>query len=114
MLYDKRWDKTEIKSDPFSLESLVAWLETRRENEKYRPWDLSSCLLGQWSKSNGLDKKQILVKSYELGRTEPFLTIASIDGPQGEPHTFGAALNRARDALHCSRASVTLGHSDEG
>lgn len=99
MLYDKRWDKTETKPDAFSLASLIAWLETMPADDAYRSWDLDNCLLGQWSRSAGLNEIEVRNNSYHLGIRSPFAAIASIDGPATEPHTFGAALKRARAAL---------------
>lgn len=35
MLYDKRWDKPEVNADPFSVDSLVAWLEKQPAAKVY-------------------------------------------------------------------------------
>lgn len=101
MLAREEWSIPKVqpvdKPDVFSLESLIAWLEKMPPRESYRTWELDNCLLGQWSQAMGAaDFKE---QSYQLGIAEPFLTIASIDGPRDQPHTFGAALTRARAAL---------------
>jgi hypothetical protein len=40
MLYDKRWEKPEVKADPLTLESLIAWLEKQPSHKKY---DFHNC-----------------------------------------------------------------------
>lgn len=98
MLYDKRWDKPEVKADPFSLESLIAWLEKMPADGAYRWEEHRDCLLGQWCIYNGLIGSALGNKSIDLGlSTNPdgFYEIAVESGP----YTFGAALERARQAL---------------
>ncbi len=98
MLYDTRWD---AKIDPFTLEALIAWLETRPKEEIYCWQAVGSCLLGQYAShidptayfypsigSGGLYKYII---DGQLRDLAPFGGIA-----YGEPRTFGAALERAR------------------
>lgn len=97
MLFNTKW---EVKSDPFSLENLIAWLE-RQPAEKHYNWDLAdSCLLGQWCASNGLQGVDARDKSLELGQwdngNEVFAEIALGDL---NSCTFGAALKRAHTLL---------------
>jgi hypothetical protein len=96
MLYDKRWDKTEVKADPFSLESLIAWLEKQPTNVAY-DWDDcdGGCLIGLYGNAIGIGErwKQFHSNLFESDR----LYIAS-----RAPHTFGAALDRARKVLAAS------------
>ena len=35
MLYDPKWEKPEVKADPFSLDALIAWLEKQPANGTY-------------------------------------------------------------------------------
>lgn len=95
MLYDKRWDRTETKPDMFSLESLIAWLETKNTNEMYDFYCSGECLLGQW------------VRAIDPNASEPYGRgsftylvhdqVVDLDRYNAvtEPWTFGAALNRA-------------------
>src|SRR5215207_3933130 len=50
MLYDPKWDQ-QTKADPFSLESLIAWLQMRDPTERYDFCMWNQCLLGQWLRS---------------------------------------------------------------
>jgi hypothetical protein len=48
MLYDPKW---EVKVDPLSKESLIAWLEKQDPWQNYTFIDSSNCLLAQFAKS---------------------------------------------------------------
>lgn len=82
MLYDKRWEKT----DPLSLDSLIAWLEKQPPQTEYDYLDRCNCLLGQY-----------LGRPVHLDE-EIAITNDDMDILQGYPRTFGAALKRARSA----------------
>ena len=56
MLYDKRWDKPEVKADPFSLDSLVAWLEKQPAAKVYCYEDTGVCLLSQYFTAMGFER----------------------------------------------------------
>lgn len=96
MLYDPKW---EVKADPLSLESLIAWLEKQPANGVYDAVSADKCLLAQWLKSQ--DRAARLVgggnsfrysfngSTVELNRFDPVVF------GMGE-YTFGAALHRAR------------------
>lgn len=104
MLYDKRWDaKVEQKAEPFSLGSLIAWLEKQPKDEVYCWNNVGECLMGQYARhidplshffpfanSTDLYKYVIDGKIVDFGE---FGKIAS-----ETPRTFGAALKRARAA----------------
>jgi hypothetical protein len=100
MLYDPKW---EVTADPFTLESLIAWLEKMPADREYCFYLSGQCLMGQWLKSidPNVDHK-IPGDSYTyrvLGRLRNFRR--EFSGIAGiRPHTFGAALTRARAALH--------------
>lgn len=107
MLYNRKWDIS-TKADPFSLESLIAWLEKQPAEKRYN-WDLAeSCLLGQWCASTGLHGLDARDKSLELGQwdngNEVFAEIALGDLSRC---TFGAALERARKAQPSTQAHPT-------
>ena len=109
MLYDKRWEKTEVKADPFSLESLIAWLEKQPAEGVYCYIDSGRCLLSRYFSANGFPSAKI-TPSYlvQAGRDIPLPP--DFDEIAVGPHkhfpvgdapgwTFGAALDRARAAL---------------
>jgi hypothetical protein len=94
MLYNPKW---EVKAEPFSLDSLIAWLEKQPADKEYN-WSLAgSCLLGQWCEARGLLGGELFNKSLELGQwsngNDVFAEVAL--GNLSEC-TFGAALKRAR------------------
>lgn len=49
MLYNQDWEKPK----PWTLSSLIAWLETKDPNEYYEYGDPSNCLNTQYAKSLG-------------------------------------------------------------
>lgn len=96
------FDGRQFQQSPFSLDSLIAWLETKDPAQEY-DWNgcNGACLFEQWGAAitgygrsaaynaaiNGLDS---------VHPRRPFL-----DGPERglacpRPHTFGAALSRAK------------------
>jgi hypothetical protein len=89
MFYDPTC-KPEVKADPFSLESLIAWLEKQPAGDVYCWSDTEQCLLGQWARAMGVPEKEVANKSTELDTCAPFDDIALLS-----PFTFGAALERA-------------------
>ncbi len=100
MLYDnKRWD---VKADPFTLGSLIAWLEKQPGAKRYKYMNCDGrCLYGQYMKSVGVswDEAAPLVGSpdpHKLFREEVYGI--AFDN-ESRPPTFGAALSRARKAL---------------
>lgn len=93
MLYDKRWERPEIKADPRSLAGLVSWLETKPENGTYDWHDCNGgCLIGIYGLAIGMGEEWHDFH-YDLLKAG-HLNIAS-----DTPHTFGAALARAKSAL---------------
>jgi hypothetical protein len=93
MLYDPKW---EVKTDAnvFSLESLIAWLETMPADKEYI-WSGSNCLLCQYLEVKGLNK-------YRYYSEFPIEDRLAIVTPGCGKPTFGAALERARAALMSS------------
>ncbi len=90
------------KADPFSLRSLVEWLERQDGAKEYDADSPRVCLLGQYVAAVGGSYSP---GSYTIGQ----LCVGTIGGeglPMGTystaikfPHTFGAALQRARNLL---------------
>jgi hypothetical protein len=101
MLYDPKW---EVKTDPFTFESLIAWLERQPAQKEYCFMDNGGCLFFQYLEEMGVDVVGVGGASFRReaddrdGGRHPLPTgwpsLASL-----EPHTFGAALERARAAL---------------
>lgn len=92
MLYDPKWEqKTETKADPFSLQSLIAWLEKQPAAGEYNFLNCSGgCLYGLYMQSHGF-----LQESY-LKQAKDFRLLVFEYVAMPEPWTFGAALERAR------------------
>jgi len=100
MLYDPKWD-ADTKADPFSLASLIAWLEKQPPGKTYCYTSNGKCMIarylinlghkdvhvggsGKWRSDRGRDSWEIAAK------------IAIGSWPDVEQWTFGAALERAR------------------
>lgn len=102
MLYDPKWDKTETKADPFSLESLIAWLEKQPAEATYDYGDSRQCMAAQCLRSHGVDESRYVgLSGYALEDFFPgFRAIAIGDADiVSDGWTFGAALSRARAVL---------------
>ena len=94
MLYDKRWDKVETKDDVLSTASLIAWLEKQPPEKKYDYFNCcGACLIDQYIGKNTTPDEYASIMDRTNWETE-------VAAPR--PHTFGAALERAR-ALQGSR-----------
>jgi hypothetical protein len=92
----KRDGEAPVKTDPHSLTSLIAWLETQRPEEKYCYFDHGLCLLGKYYRAHGFANIWIGGATAKLSGTEIVLSEAFQDVSSEDPHTFGAALERAR------------------
>ncbi len=92
MLYDPKWD-----NPSFTLPKLIAWLEQYPADREYNFADCrGGCLLGQFIKANGW--------TFSAERYGQASQLGSHDDLGGQiaavwPHTFGAALERARAKL---------------
>ena len=96
----------EVKADPFSLESLAAWLEKQPADATYNYSDNDCCMLCQFFRANGLPVTSLSAAGYRLSRggdrfplPHDFDTIALGTKLGRTNWTFGAALTRAREAL---------------
>ena len=100
MLFDKRWDKPEVKVHSFSLVGLVAWLETKNPDETYEWAGCTPCLIEQYGTFAGVKNvfAPIDPGNYE---TTPYYVLSTSNHQLAaqKPHTFGAALERTRKAL---------------
>jgi hypothetical protein len=112
MLYDKRWEKPEVKADPFSLESLIAWLEKQPAQASYDSSCIHHCMLAQWIEAMGVTSLyEIAMRSFELGEKDgPFKSISGIGENRRVLRTFGAALERARKAQCTTGDGIMMFH----
>jgi hypothetical protein len=103
----------EPKHDPFTLESLVAWLERQPKDGTYDFFKWDRCLLAQWLQSvdtnAGLAKQAVNGFEYECnGRRLDLTGMAYIarGSFQDDDFTFSAALTRARAALASQKGNA--------
>lgn len=88
MLWDPKWEK-QTKADPKSLQSFIAWLETKNPDESYSYMNCrGACLVGQYMAHHGVVWSSAGFDEF----ADPFNNIAA-----SGPYTFGAALERARN-----------------
>ena len=96
MLYNKDWDvKTK---DLFTLDNLIAWLETKDPTMPYNFHWPDSCLLGQWARNEDITAFNIQIEGsfvYKVNEERWDLFSFNPIACQ-EPWTFGAALERAK------------------
>lgn len=103
MLYDKRWGRTEIKPGMLTLEGVTAWLETKNPQAKYDYNNCTGkCLYGQYMASFGVPWEKSGGTGLNCGSVErsDFCDLVYDRIASCQPYTFGAALSRARKALH--------------
>lgn len=103
MLYDPKWE-IQTKAEPLTLGHFIEWLQTHDPDKEYEFRNCKGmCLVGQYMTSIG--------RSWDGPGDGPLneygvvcRTLFGGDGPcrieqsvaQDTPHTFGAALERAR------------------
>lgn len=90
----------EVKADPFSLESLIAWLENQPAKKRYCFMDTGHCLIAQYFDHCGIKYENIggTIWWPRLSKSEPLPDgFAEVAGRGAM--TFGAALTRAQAAL---------------
>ena len=107
MLYDPKWE-VQTKADPLTLPALIAWLEQQPTRRTYCYASVGNCLLHQYFRAAGFP----MAAGHGVGGThwnladEPSNCRPLPEGfgevALGQPHTFGAALERARAAANQS------------
>jgi len=99
MLYDKRWDKTAVKADPFTLDSLIAWLEKQPADDTYCYIDNGMCLLAQYFTASGFSRVSVYSTKFQWHdgqrKLPPHFNKIAIGLTMLPERTFGAALERA-------------------
>jgi hypothetical protein len=97
MLYDPKWEQ-KTKADPFSLDSLIAWLEQQPAENRYCYADNGKCLLGRYFTAKGFKAVNVWSSGVSYQGGDAGLPPHFNDIAVYTPHTFGAALERARAA----------------
>src|SRR6476660_2885832 len=88
-----------IKADPLTLESLIAWLEKQPADQTYDWADCDGrCLIGLYSAAHGISFTTMCATDRDDG-TAPYDRLTTTGIAYRRPHTFDAALKRARAAL---------------
>lgn len=99
MLYDPKWEKPEVKADPLSLDSLIAWMEKQPLAQSYEYCDPQFCLLGQFASHNDSFAKphgeEGHLHAYKINGVVCDFQDLSVVATR-RPHTYDAALSRAR------------------
>lgn len=101
MLYDPKWDQ-QTKADPFTVESLITWLEKQPANEVYCYIDHGRCLISQYLIYHGYKNVQVYSDpAFTHGDAETHVSYPDIFNYIAikKERTFGGALERAREAL---------------
>jgi hypothetical protein len=97
MLFDPRWKK-EVKVDPLSLPAVIAWLEKKPAQEKYRYGQPSTCLAAQYNRSIGRKYETVWVPFWP-NRRASFDHCLEWIAVNADKRTFGDALRVARELL---------------
>ena len=102
MLYNTKW---ETKTDPLTMDSLIAWLETKPAALEYNFDDCrGECLYGLYMKHHGIkwvDSGGCGMRNFHPKVTQvmyDFCQLVYDTTARPGPWTFGAALERARAA----------------
>jgi hypothetical protein len=90
MLYDRKWDV-------MSLNTLIAWLQTKPNNERYSYTDCQGCLLYQYFEAHGIDVLSVTHLFYREGGwgNECIKFLPPTVDQISHCSTFGEALNIA-------------------
>lgn len=101
----------EVRAEPFSLESLVAWLETKDPDETYYYAATGHCLIAQYFTASGIKFYAIWCNGWDSKRDDAMIPQHPLPdhfnavAAGGVGRTFGAALKRARSYLSSSERS---------
>lgn len=97
MLYDPKWESPAVKVTEPSPADFIAWLETKNPEGRYDFDDCNGlCLVGQYMAHHGKRWRDSTYRDYceVVGGNGVWF---SVPVAISEPHTFGAALERARE-----------------
>jgi len=99
MLFDPKWQQ---RNDPFSLQSLIAWLELQDPLAEYCYSSTGECLLARYFRERGFNKVIMAADFfYHFPRFDALYEAVRLPAhfnaiAKGKTRTFGAALARAR------------------
>lgn len=100
---EKKAGEAQTKADPFTLESLIAWLEKQPANMTYEYMNCAGmCLLGQYMTSIGVDWFDGPIEGKSCSPYSNFVVKFKSRGIEiqnvasSAPYTIGGALKRAR------------------
>jgi hypothetical protein len=102
MLYNPNWDNPPAQSSPLTIDRLIAWLETQPPDEEYRYKESRECAICQMLRATGYPKATVgseMVWLHGAGFDYVYLPSEMDAAVAAKPHTFGAALARAREAI---------------
>lgn len=90
--------KPEVRADPFTLESLIAWLEKQSPHTRYNWHNCDGkCLIAVYGFAMGIDRLDAdcpgIDKIFGEGENSKYAEVCGT-----LPFTYGAALDRARAA----------------
>ena len=100
MLYDPKWEK---RQDPFSLSSLIMWLEQQDCAGAYCYSSTGECLLARYFRERGFNRVIMAAEFfYHWPRPDAVYEVTRLpryfnDVAKGKVRTYGAALARARE-----------------
>jgi len=88
--------KTVTESDK---RHFIAWLEKKPARETYDYHESTECLLAQYLRDSGFTRVIVSQRSFYHNTAEGSLPLKFNEIASTRPHTFGAALSRAKTAL---------------
>jgi hypothetical protein len=100
MLFDPKWEE---KNNPFSVASLIAWLERQDPDRAYCYSSTGECLLARYFRERGFNRVIMAADFfYHWPRVDALYEVTPLpphfnDVAKGKIRTFGAALLRARE-----------------
>lgn len=98
MLFNPAW-----KRDTFTLQGLIAWLETKPPEQSYQYKSHYSCMLAQYFTAKGFESVDMSSATFDHRGGTEFVPVEIDSVAVHLPHTFGAALERAMVALSRAR-----------
>ena len=94
---DKNFCPTpDVKADPFSIDALISWLETKPASGVYCYINNAHCLLAQYVAHHGIGDNVSPISVFQGEEWVCMLPQFFDDIAAYWPHTFGKALKRAR------------------
>lgn len=95
---EKKAGEAQTKADPLSLESLIAWLEKQPEDGLYNYSNVKDCLICRYLRAAGIPFHSAGGEDFQPANI--YAERVRLPGWRNvtapSPHTFGAALSRAR------------------